>query len=106
MARRFRRFLSFLAILACANLLPAQPAPKDEQIRLGDSVAALNGPWKFHVGDFPIDPATHQPLWSEPGFDDSSWETVDLTPTKGVLDPVSGLSGFVPGWTAKGHAGY
>lgn len=37
-------------------------------------------PIKFTVGDFPIDPATHQTLWAEPSFDDSAWETVDLTP--------------------------
>ena len=47
-----------------------------------------------------------KPLWAEPGFDDSGWETVDLTPEHGAIDPVSGLSDFVPGWTAKGHPGY
>ena len=45
------------------------------------------------------------PLWAEPGFDDSKWETVDLTP-KGVLDPLGGFSDYVKGWTARGHAGY
>jgi hypothetical protein len=40
----------------------------------------LYGPWRFTVGDSPIDPRTGQPLWAEPGFDDSHWETVDLTP--------------------------
>jgi hypothetical protein len=64
------------------------------------------GPWKFTVGDSPIDPKTGQPLWAEPGFDDSSWETVDLTPKDGAFNPRGGLSGYVPGWTAKGHPGY
>ena len=75
-------------------------------VTLGDSVVPLNGPWKFHVGDSPIDPQTGNPLWAEPGFDDSAWENVDLTPKSGSFDPVSGISNFVPGWTALGHPGY
>jgi hypothetical protein len=31
---------------------------------------------------------------------------VDLTPADGSFDPVIGYSGYVPGWTAKGHPGY
>jgi hypothetical protein len=81
-------------------------APLSTEIHLGDSVVALYGPWKFMVGDSPIDPANGKPLWAEPGFDDSRWENVDLTPKSGSLDPVSGLSEFVPGWTAKGHPDY
>ena len=79
------------------------------RVTLGQSAVPLYGPWKFHIGDSPIDPnatKTGQPLWAEPGFDDSSWETVDLTPKDGAFDPTSGLSGYVPGWTAKGHPGY
>jgi hypothetical protein len=58
----------------------------------------LNGPWKFHTGD--------HPGWSDPGFDDSGWETVDLTPKAGAHDSDVGLTGYVPGWAAKGHKGY
>jgi hypothetical protein len=83
-----------------------QPADGIAHITLGQSVVPLNGPWKFTIGDSPIDPATHEPLWAEPGFDDSHWETVDLTPPPGSFDPNMGTSGFVPGWTAKGHPGY
>jgi hypothetical protein len=75
-------------------------------VRLGDSVVALNGPWKFQIGDSPIDSATNIPVWAQPSFDDSKWETVDLTPASGSFDPISGTSGYVPGWTAKGHHGY
>src|SRR6476660_7321223 len=60
------------------------------QVLLGDSLVALNGPWKFRVGDSPVDPATKRPLWAEPDFDDSSWETVDVTAPKGSSDPISG----------------
>jgi hypothetical protein len=75
-------------------------------VTLGQAAVPLYGPWKFTVGDSPIDLKTGQPLWAEPGFDDSKWETVDLTPKDGTIDPVGGLSGYVPGWTAKGHPGY
>jgi hypothetical protein len=73
---------------------------------VGRSLIPLNGPWKFHVGDSPMAAGTNAPLWATPGFDDSQWETVDLTPLKGAFDPVAGYSGYVPGWTAKGHPGY
>jgi len=58
------------------------------------------------VGDSPIDPVTRQPLWAQPGFDDSHWETVSLKPKDGTYDPVFGTSGYVPGWTVLGHPGY
>ena len=54
----------------------------------------------------PIDPATQKPLWSEASFDDTSWETIDLTAPAGSFDPIAGTSGYLPGWTAKGHRGY
>ena len=107
MARRFRGFVLLMAVSAFGILSQAQSAAApSEQVHLGDSVVALNGPWKFQVGDSPIDPATGKQLWTEPGFDDSRWETVDLTPASGAVDPISGLSDFVPGWTARGHRGY
>ena len=61
---------------------------------------------EVYRGDSPLDPVTHAPLWAEPGFDDSKWETVDLTPNEGSMDPNSGFTRFVPGWTAKDHPGY
>ena len=67
-------------------------------IHLGDSVVALNGPWKFHTGD--------DPRWAAEGFDDSSWETFDLTPASGSHDDDVGLKGYVSGWAARGHRGY
>jgi len=76
------------------------------RISLGQSAVPLYGPWKFTVGDSPVDPLTREPLWAQPGFDDSKWETVDLTPRNGTFDPVGGYTGYVPGWTAKGHPGY
>lgn len=83
----------------------AEPQTVDT-VTLGQSVVALNRPWKFRVGDSPVDSTTGRPVWADPGFDDAQWEVVDLTPQEGSFDPVAGLSGYVPGWTARGHPGY
>jgi hypothetical protein len=105
--QRFR-FLFLVLNLVCASLLLAPPmqaqpasAPASTpatEITLGQSIVPLNGPWKFHIGD--------NPAWADPNFDDSGWETVDLTPKSGSFGPIAGLAGYVPGWTAKGHPGY
>ena len=114
MARRFCIALIVLLLFAYGGWAQAQAVPvKPEsaadnmaEISLGQSAAPLYGPWKFTVGDSPVDPVTHAPLWAEPGFDDSKWETVDLTSKEGSFDPTIGTSGYLPGWTAKGHPGY
>jgi hypothetical protein len=98
-----------LGILAGAQTAPRHgenAAPASTQVQLGRSAFALNGPWKFHVEDSPVDPTTGKPLWAEPDFDDSKWETVDLTSGEGAVDPINGLSGYAPGWTMRGHPGY
>src|SRR6266568_9493881 len=114
-ARCSSLLLSAIAFACIAELSPVKPAlaqaasgqhQEETHVRIGDSLVALNGPWKFKVGDSPVDSATNAPMWAEPGFDDSSWETVDLTPKSGSYDPTSGTSGYVSGWTAKGHPGY
>jgi hypothetical protein len=107
---RFRCLFSVLLCLLIAVTAHAQSGqPESRQpmthVTLGPSSVPLYGPWKFRVGDSPIDPETNAPLWAQPGFDDSQWETVDLTP-KGLLDPLGGFSDYVKGWTARGHAGY
>jgi hypothetical protein len=99
---RLRLLLPLLAGLAFAASGATQPAPAQSSnaahATLGQSVIALYGPWKFHIGD--------NPQWADANFDDSQWETVDLTPTAGSFDPISGVSGYVSGWTAKGHPCY
>jgi hypothetical protein len=60
---------------------------------IGDAVLVLTGPWKFHPGD--------NMAWASPAFDDSAWGTQDLTPPPGSYDPITGASGFVPGWTSQ-----
>ena len=51
---------------------PAQPVAAP--ITFGQSLVPLNGPWKFQIGDSPVDPEKHALLWSEPSYDDSKWE--------------------------------
>lgn len=67
-------------------------------VPIGQSVIALVGPWKFRLGD--------NPRWADTDFNDSAWESVDLTPAPGAHDSNVGLTGYVPGWFARGHAGY
>jgi hypothetical protein len=91
--------LSALLIgLVASRGAAAIQAPSVNRFTLGTAVVALNGPWKFHVGD--------DPLWADPNFDDSSWESVDLTPPAGAHDGDVGLTGYVPGWQKRGHRGY
>ena len=101
--------LWFSASVLTAQGLAASAAQSGDgvvAVKLGQSVVALTGPWKFQIGDSPIDPKTGKSLWAEPDFDDSNWEAVDLTPKTMAIDPTSGWTGYVPGWTAKGHRGY
>jgi serine phosphatase RsbU (regulator of sigma subunit) len=88
--------------LVCCVFAPGEAVraqnSNGQQVKVGQSVIALGGPWKFHIGD--------NPRWADPNFDDSSWENVDLMPKAGSFDPTLGLEGYVPGWTAKGHPGY
>ena len=80
--------LVFPAVAACAQ-------PGLVKGTIGDSVLVLNGPWKFHPGD--------NMEWAQPAFDDSGWGVLDLTPPESSYDPITGSSGFVPGWTANGY---
>ncbi len=107
MARTFRHVLFRLFLIAVATL-PAQVSAQSAAttITLGQAAVPLNGPWKFHIGDSPMDPRTGKPLWAEADFDDSAWETVDLTPVAGQVDPWTGNARWVKGWQARGHHGY
>ncbi|MGF7183719.1 PP2C family protein-serine/threonine phosphatase [Tunturiibacter psychrotolerans] len=110
--RRSNRIAFLLVCLfsrfACPQVQhKTQPPGEAVQITLGESAVPLYGPWKFTVGDSPVDPATGQMLWARPDFDDSKWETVDLAPANGRVDVMRlGFSGTVKGWTDRGHRGY
>jgi hypothetical protein len=93
-----RRAALMVVLLLCAALncahaqssansaAPAAPVP----VKLGDSSAKLNGPWKFHTGD--------DMAWARPDFDDSSWGNMDLTVAPGAEE--------AGGWTQRGYPGY
>jgi len=83
--------------LACGAGAAAASAPA-QSVTLGSGVTALNGPWKFQTGD--------DARWAQPDFDDSAWDDLDLTPPPAAHDGDVGLSGYVPGWQARGHKGY
>ncbi|HEX5313820.1 MAG TPA: glycoside hydrolase, partial [Gammaproteobacteria bacterium] len=68
------------------------------KIHIGRAYRLLTGPWRFHVGD--------DMRWAAPDFDDSRWETADLTPAPGAHDSDVGLTDYVSGWSARGHKGY
>jgi hypothetical protein len=96
-------------IVFSANALKAEQAtapansavPRDAvvSVALGQSVDALAGPWKFHIGD--------DPHWSDPDFDDSDWEQYDLAPGAARLDPAQVLQmPELPGWQQHGHSQY
>lgn len=68
------------------------------EVVIGQESVPLEAPWRFHLGD--------KRAWAAPDFDDSNWEAVDLTPPRGARDNDVGLPGYVPGWQARGHAGY
>jgi hypothetical protein len=117
MPRRFPAFLALSPLLACGILVAAQGLRADSAsvhdatpvITLGQPSLPLTGPWKFQIGDSPVDPATGKMLWAEPAFDDAKWGAMDLTPPQGSYNPVTGTSGYVPGWGAQGYpktAGY
>jgi hypothetical protein len=94
---RFLLLLLLLPLLAGAapavdlsHNVVAAPTGSVIHARLGESSVELDGPWKFHVGD--------DPSWSQPDFEDSNWEEIDLTP--------DASTGVALGWTAHGHRGY
>jgi hypothetical protein len=89
--------MAWMALAATGELPAAPPAPA-QTITLGHADIALNGPWRFSIGD--------DPGWASPNFDDSHWESVDLTPAPGAHDGDVGLPGYVAGWSTRGHAGY
>ena len=73
-------------------------ATTEKILHTDKNITTLNGPWKFIVGD--------NMQYARSDYDDSGWETVDLSAPPGAHDDDVGLSGYIPGWTAKGHPNY
>lgn len=64
--------------------LLAQAQLREAPVTLGQSYVVLNGPWRLDTGD--------DLGWADPNFDDSAWETADLTTPP---------RGHVPRWVAR-----
>ncbi|HEV2333137.1 MAG TPA: glycoside hydrolase family 2, partial [Gammaproteobacteria bacterium] len=94
MDRNIFRGLPLLCLLLAPWAHTAGAAP----VQLGQSILRLDGPWKFHTGD--------DPRWAAPDFDDSAWETMDLSAPPDANDGDVGITPYTSGWTAKGHPGY
>ncbi|HEV2577998.1 MAG TPA: SpoIIE family protein phosphatase [Acidobacteriaceae bacterium] len=95
-------FVASCGLLIVLSLVGVKPALSQTPAQIGNPTITLTGPWKFQIGDSPLDPVTHKPLWADPSFDDSRWENVDLTPN-GSADPFTNDPRYVRGWTATGH---
>jgi hypothetical protein len=76
----------------------AQNSSIGMHVTLGNAAVELSGPWRFHTGD--------DMAWAQPDFDDSGWALMDMTPPPGTADATLGSSGYIPGWTERGYAGY
>jgi hypothetical protein len=87
--------LALLLFPLCADAAAAQPRLP---VSPGEALVTLDGPWRFQVGD--------NPRWAAPGFDDSAWETLDLSAPADATDGDVGLPNYAPGWSARGHSGY
>jgi len=87
-----------LFLVAGVIIYLSHSATTEEALRNDKSLITLNGPWKFTVGD--------NMQYAQSNYDDSGWETMDLTAPPGAHDDDVGLSGFIPGWRAKGHSNY
>ncbi|MGC2162160.1 MAG: PP2C family protein-serine/threonine phosphatase [Silvibacterium sp.] len=85
------------ATTAVAALPPAQV------VTLGNSVVPLTGQWKFSPGDSPW--VNGLPVWAQPGYDDSKWAAMDMTPKSGSVNVQLGTEGYIPGWTKRGYPG-
>jgi len=93
------------AAIAALDARPLAAEPTPQTIVFGQSVVQLTGPWMFSPGDSPwiTGASGGHFLWAEPGFDDSRWASMDLTPPSGSNDVQFSGAGFIPGWTARGY---
>ena len=91
-------FKPALSVAERVGLRGENPQPVT-QITLGQSIVALNGPWKFHIGD--------NPQWAQPGFDDSGWQDYTIDPTHSSMTAVEAVqTPQLAGWQQHGHPGY
>src|SRR5215813_14419362 len=85
----------FVTLLLVAGVIDylSRSTTTEEALRAEKNLVLLNGPWRFAAGD--------DLEYARPEYDDSGWETMDLSAPPGAHDDDVGLVGFVPGWAAK-----
>ena len=89
--------LTPLVLVMSALWMPAHSAAQSFDLDRGrEPVASLDGLWRFHPGDSPMDPAPGAPLWAAPGFDDSGWPLLRERQSPGPRRATRGMSGY--GW--------
>src|SRR5260370_30798879 len=93
-------FMLFVTLLLVAGtfMYLSYSSTTEGILRSDKHLTTLNGPWKFIAGD--------NMQYVESNYDDSQWENMDLTAPPRVHDDDVGLSGYIPGWTAKVHSNY
>ena len=87
-----------LILIACTFMYLSFSSTTELLLHADKNLTTLNGPWKFITGD--------SIRYAEANYDDSKWDTMYLTAPIGAHDDDVGLSGFVPGWAAKGYPNY
>ena len=91
-------FITLFLVAGVIIYISHSTTTTEETLGTGKNIITLNGPWKFIAGD--------NMQYAQSNYDDSGWETIDLTAPPGAHDDDVGLSGYIPGWTAKGHSNY
>src|SRR3982751_1330976 len=81
-------------LIACTFIYLSFSSTTERLLRADKNIITLNGPWKFITGD--------NPRYADIHYDDSHWGTIDLAAPIGAHDDDVGLSGYTPGWAAKG----
>ena len=87
-----------LLLVAFTFIYLSYSSTTEETLRSDKYLTTLNGPWKFIAAD--------NMKYAQPNYDDSGWEIVDLSAPPGAHDDDVGLSGYIPGWTSRGHPNY
>ncbi|HET7003047.1 MAG TPA: glycoside hydrolase [Puia sp.] len=87
-----------LLIVTGVTIYLSHSVTTEKILRADKNIITLNGPWKFRVGD--------DMQYALADYDDSGWENTDFAAPPGAHDDDVGLSGYIPGWTAKGHPDY
>lgn len=92
--------LACLVVRAQPPAAGRAPVAAPTEVRLGNSIIPLPGPWKFAPDDSPQ--VNGSLLWANPAFDDSAWSNMDLHAKPGETDAAYGSAGYLTGWSARG----